>query len=276
MRAIKIFLRGFSEVMLKNNALTGLFFLAGIVYNSYPMAIGAVLGNIISTLSAVALKYNSDDINNGNYGFNGVLVGIASIFFLGLNMPSILLLTIGSILSTLIMKKLSGKKLPPLTAPFVISTWIILIVAIVLKLFVPTATLFTSNNQFQLVQSASYGFGQVMFQGNIVTGILFIIGLFVSSWTVGLFALFGSLFGATLALVFKLPIDLINVGLFGFNAVLCGIAFSNNKFKSLLPAAAAILLSVLIMFGMLKTNSITLTAPFVLATWIVKLVTDKK
>ena len=115
-----------------------------------------------------------------------------------------------------------------------------------------------------------------MFQGNIVTGILFLAGLFVSSWTVGLFALFGSLFGATLALIFKLPMDLINVGLFGFNAVLCSIAFSDLKLKSLVPAAAAILLSVLIMFGMMKTNSITLTAPFVLATWIVKLVLDKK
>ena len=276
MRAVKIFLRGFSEVMLQNNALTGLFFLAGIIYNSYPMAIGAVLGNIVSTMTAVFLKYKKEDLNNGNYGFNGVLVGIASVFFLGLNVPSIILLIVGSILSSLIMKWLSENKLPPLTAPFVISTWIILIVAIVLKLFVPTPTLFTNTNQFQLVQSVSYGFGQVMFQGNIVTGILFLAGLFVSSWTVGLFALFGSLFGATLALIFKLPMDLINVGLFGFNAVLCSIAFSDLKLKSLVPAAAAILLSVLIMFGMMKTNSITLTAPFVLATWIVKLVLDKK
>ncbi|EKD43307.1 MAG: Urea transporter [uncultured bacterium] len=276
MHTIKIFLRGFSEVMLQNNAVTGLFFLAGIIYNSYPMAIGAVLGNIISTYLAVILKYNNDDIIAGNYGFNGVLVGIASVFFLGLNAPSIALLVIGSLLSTLVMKKLSGRNLPALTAPFVISTWIILVMAIILKLFTPSTTSFVSTQSFLLLQTASEGFGQVMFQGNVVTGILFLIGLFVSSFTVGLFSLFGTLFGAILAMIFQFPMDMINIGLFGFNAVLCGIAFSGKNIKSLLPAAASILLSVLIMFGMLKLNIITLTAPFVLATWIVKLIPVKK
>lgn len=276
MRAVKIFLKGFSEVMLQNNTLTGLFFFGGIAYNSYEMAVGAALGNIVSTLTAVYLKYNNDDIDNGNYGFNGVLVGIAAVYFLGLGIWPICLLIIGSILSTLIMKQLSGKKMPALTAPFVISTWIVLIVAIIFKLFVPSATSFVSTQSFQLLQSTSYGFGQVMFNGNVVTGILFLIGLFVSSLTVGMFGLFGSLFGATLAMIFQFPMDLINIGLFGFNAVLCGIAFSGLKLKNIIPAAASILLSVLIMFGMLKFNLITLTAPFVLATWITKLALAKK
>ena len=78
---IKIILRGISQVFLQNNIFTGLLFLIGILYNSRLMALGALLGVIISTITAILLNYNKKDINNGLYGFNGTLVGIALLFF---------------------------------------------------------------------------------------------------------------------------------------------------------------------------------------------------
>ena len=78
---IKTILRGVGQVMLQNNALTGLLFLAGIFYNSWLMGLGAIAGNFISTISAKFLKYSEEDIKNGLYGFNGTLVGIAIWFF---------------------------------------------------------------------------------------------------------------------------------------------------------------------------------------------------
>ena len=74
---IRTILRGVGQIMLQNNALTGLIFLAGIFYNSGLMGCGALFGNIISTSSAKLLKYPKEDIENGLFGFNGTLVGIA-------------------------------------------------------------------------------------------------------------------------------------------------------------------------------------------------------
>ncbi|NCA77090.1 MAG: hypothetical protein EOM90_12225 [Alphaproteobacteria bacterium] len=95
---ITTILRGVGQVMFQNNALTGILFLAGIFYNSWLMGLGAIAGNIASTITAKVLKYSDEDIKNGLYGFNGTLVGIIT-----------------------------------LTAPFVIATWTTLLVQSRLK-----------------------------------------------------------------------------------------------------------------------------------------------
>ena len=69
--------RGIGQVMFQNNALSGLLMLIGIACNSWQLAILAIAGTIVSTLTASLLKYNKRDIRDGLYGFNGTLVGIA-------------------------------------------------------------------------------------------------------------------------------------------------------------------------------------------------------
>ena len=61
------------------------------------------------------------------------------------------------------------------------------------------------------------------------------------------------------------------MGLFGFNGVLCGIAFSNKKWSSLILAIASIVISIFLIYGMMNLGIITLTSPFVLSTWLVLL-----
>jgi urea transporter len=53
---LKIISRGISQVMLQNNIITGLLFLIGIFYNSWLMGIGALIGVLISTLTAFILE----------------------------------------------------------------------------------------------------------------------------------------------------------------------------------------------------------------------------
>lgn len=120
--AYKIILRGMSQVMLQNNWLTGLLFFAGVFYNSWLMGIGAVVGAAVSTYTAYVLNYNKEDVANGLYGFNGILVGIAVLFFYELTFLTILLLIVGSIFSSVIMNFMHEKKLKPFTFPFVLST----------------------------------------------------------------------------------------------------------------------------------------------------------
>lgn len=69
--------RGVGQVMFQNNALSGVLMLAGILLNSWQMALLAIVGNVVSTLTACLSGYSREDIRNGLYGFNGTLVGIA-------------------------------------------------------------------------------------------------------------------------------------------------------------------------------------------------------
>lgn len=265
--SIKTILRGVGQVMLQNNALTGLLFLVGIFYNSWLMGLGALGGTIISTLSAIFLKYSKEDIKNGLYGSNGTLVGIAVLFFFGINIATAITIIIGVALSTVIMHEMK-KRIPAFTAPFVIATWIVILGIKLLNLAPFLASSSLQDSAINPLSGTTMGFGQVMFQGNIVTGLLFLLAIVISSRTAALYALYGSLLGGLFAILLAFPITSINIGLFGYNAVLCGIALGTFKWRAFIFATFAILLSVLLNYGLGQIGVITLTAPFVLATWV--------
>lgn len=271
---IKIILRGVGQVMLQNNALTGLLFLVGIFYNSWVFGLGALFGNIISTFSAKFFGYSKENIEKGLYGFNGTLVGIAIFCFFGFNFISISAIIIGAILST-IMMHIINKKIPAFTAPFVVSIWIIIIGITLLNLSPIITQFLAQNNSLNLFSGITMGFGQVMFQANVITGILFFAGIIVNSPVSAFFALYGSLLGGLFAMFLSFPVSMINLGLFGYNAVLCGIALGDRNRNAFWFATLAIILSVLINFYLDKIGIITLTAPFVLATWIVLFLKNK-
>lgn len=271
MKNIKVILKGIGQVILQNNAWTGLFFLLGISYNSWIMGLGAILGTFIGTISAKILKYSKDDIENGLYGFNGTLVGVAVYYFFHFNFYTLVAVIIGSILSTIIMHEIK-KKIPAYTAPFVLATWIVLFIIGLLKL---APSIIYSNlifNSFNYISSLFTGVGQVMFQGNVITGLLFLIGILINSRKSALYAIYGSTLGALFALLISLPLSSINIGLFGYNAVLCGIALEGRGSKNFIFTTVGILLSVLLNLWMGNIGIITLTAPFVISTWIILIV----
>ena len=57
--------RGVGQVMFQNNALSGLLMLIGIACNSWLLAVLAVVGNLISTLTAWLLGYDRQEIEDG-------------------------------------------------------------------------------------------------------------------------------------------------------------------------------------------------------------------
>jgi urea transporter len=265
MDLLKVFFRGIGQVMLQKNALTGLLFLAGLFYSSWLMGLCAILGSAISLLAAITLNYDKHQINDGLYGFNGALVGIALTFYFEFNLLLIALIVIGAIVSSILMNLMLRNKLPAYTFPFILTTWILIFIIrcfdlIPLRILEP---LFATQPDF--IFAVSMGFGQVMFQASIVTGIIFFLAIIVNSRRAAFFALGGAVIGALVAFAISLPLSMINYGLFGYNAVLCGIAFADKKKLSWLFALISIGLSVGITFGM---PAFALTAPFVVATWI--------
>ena len=263
-----IVLKGLGQIMLQENAVTGLLFLIGIFYGSFIMGAAALLAVVCGTTTALLLKYEKSEIDKGLYGFSAALVGVAAILFLKHVLISWIIIIIGSALATVLQHLFIKRKIPAFTLPFVLVTWIILLFAnnyfagIISELPVATAS---TNNNFTFVFK---GYGQVIFQDSLVSGMLFFLAVFIGSPISALYGLAGAMLSAVIAFNLSAPASDISLGLFSYNAVLCAIVFAGNQIKDGFLVLIAVLLSLAISFLMLKFNIIQLTFPFVLASCI--------
>ena len=233
--ALLILGRGIGQVMFQNNALSGLLMLVGILLNSWQMALLAIAGNVVSTLAAYFSGYSREDIRNGLYGFNGTLV-------------------------------VSG-----FTAPFIISVWILLVACnwMMPSLLLPSGDAVTAQT-LSFLQAFCLNIGQVMFQGNtVLAGVFFLLGILVNSRINGLYTILGALLPIPFALLLGVDYAALNAGLMGYNGVLCAIALGDKTWKGGVWAVMVVLLSVLLQIGGMEWGITTLTAPFVVAVWIV-------
>lgn len=264
--------RGIGQVMFQNNALSGLLMLIGIFLNSWQMGISAVSGNIISTLTAHFSGYGRDDIKNGLYGFNGTLVGIATGIFIELSLASLLLMAVASCISTWIVRLFSFQRsLPGFTAPFILSVWILLEFCtwIVPDMLLVSDTVTDTTQGIDYFQALGFGIGQVMFQGNIWTGLLFLVGVLVNSRAAAFYTVIGVLLPIPLAILLGIDAETLNMGLMGYNGVLCAIALGDRTLKSLVWASCSVLLSVVLQIIGMNLEITTLTAPFVVSVWVI-------
>ena len=264
--------RGIGQVMFQNNALSGLLMLIGIFLNSWQMGILALSGNIISTLTAHFSGYGRDDIKNGLYGFNGTLVGIAVGVFMELSLGSLLLMVVAACISTWIARLLNlQRSLPGFTAPFILSVWMLLGFCswIMPDILLVSDTVTDATQGINYFQTFRFGIGQVMFQGNIWTGLLFLIGILINSRTAAFYTVIGALFPIPLAILLGIDAETLNMGLMGYNGVLCAIALGDRTLKSLVWDSCSVLLSTLLQIIGMNLEITTLTAPFVVSVWII-------
>lgn len=268
MRFTQTILRGIGQVMFQNNIYSGILFLGGIFYNSWLLGLATLLGTLISTATAQLLKYPKQDIQDGLYGFNGALTGIAVFCFFEVNLITILALILGAVFSTLIMHFFK-KLMPPFTAPFVVVSWLVIYSLVFLFKFPLISSLAPNENDLHIFTATANSFGQVMFQENVITGILFLLAIFINNKLMALYALFAAVLGSMSGWVFGESVDHINSGLLGYNAILCAIALCGKKRSDFLWITGGIILSTFLNIVLAKTGIITLTAPFVLATWII-------
>lgn len=120
------------------------------------------------------------------------------------------------------------------------------------------------------LQAFCLNIGQVMFQGNtVLAGVLFLLGIMVNSRINGFYAALGAGLPIPFALLLGVDDTVLNAGLMGYNGVLCAIALGDKTWKGGAWATVAVLLSVLLQIGGMKWGITTLTAPFVVAVWIV-------
>lgn len=278
--------RGIGQVFFQENALTGALFALGIALSSPLMAVGAVVGSAIGTAVAWKLKYDPAELRGGIYGFNATLVGIAAFFFFPPGVLLIGLMIAGCAVSTPVTRVMrSYVPFPTYTSPFIVTTWGLFFLAKSLGLvpdpgadpLVPNGT-----SHFYLVATL-HGIGQVMFQGSIWTGLFFLLGIAVSDRMHAWLVLIGSVVGMLVAayvfsfgadaidpdkMIPRKAFDVIRLGLYGFNATLAPVALFLWR-KSLIAPLLGMILTVPLTEFVPLFGVPALTAPFVLATWIV-------
>ena len=120
------------------------------------------------------------------------------------------------------------------------------------------------------------GISQVFLINSWVTGILFLIGLYLSNKWAALWASIGSMVSLLTGMYFQgAGNDIVN-GLYGFSPVLTAIAlgctFYRPNLRTAIWALLGVLVTVFIQAGMdilmLPFGIPTLTAPFCIATWL--------
>jgi urea transporter len=285
---ILVVFRGIGQVFFQENALSGAMFTLGVALSMPVQAVGLVVGAVIGAATAWVLKFDQGGLKAGIYGFNSALVGIATLFFFEPAAVSLALLAAGSVAAALLTRAARGYvPFPTYTAPFVVTTWVVFFVGRALGA-VPVEgypALLPNPTLPFAVEATAHGVGQVMFQGSLWTGLLFLLGIAVSDRCHAAWVLAGSVVGMLVAshhttaalraidperLVERGLFDNIALGLYGFNATLAPVALYLWR-KSLIAPVLGMLLTVPLTELVPLLGLPALTAPFVLVTWIVLL-----
>ena len=284
---VLVVFRGIGQVFFQENALTGALFVLGILLSSPLMALGAVVGSVIGTTTAQLLKFDKAELVAGIFGFNATLVGIASFFFFQPGPASIGLMIVGCVAAA-IVTRLARQYLPfpTYTGPFVVVTWVVYFLGKSLNAASvdPAAGPLVANIPTNFaIEATAHGIGQVMFQGSLWTGLLFLVGIAINDRVHAGWVLLGSIVGMLLAshhvteatrsldperLIERDMFKNIALGLYGYNATLAPVALFLWR-RSVIPPLLGVLLSVLLTELVPLLGLPALTAPFVLATWVV-------
>jgi len=268
-KGLKSTLISLAQIMLQPSIGVGIVFLIGSAINSLPLAIFGLIGSATGVLTAVIVGHSSKDIQNGLFGFNGALVGFGLGYYYGPQLSLVIFVLLGAAGSVIVMQYMHLKRVQPFTFPFVITTWSIMLLFAETGWFEVVSWPIDDVGELKFMHALARGVGQVFFQEYVITGFLLVTAITLNNWVEGIFAICASCIGVMLAFFLGLPTDTINLGLFGYNGVLCAIVFAGKTLRNVVTALIAILISFLIYRGVVFAGVPALTFPFVLTTWII-------
>ncbi|MBK5355178.1 urea transporter [Pseudomonas sp. TH41] len=261
-------LNGFSQIFLQRHPLCGLLCLLAILFTAPFLLGGALLGGVAGLLTAQRRNYAKADRQAGLFSYNGVLLGLLlSLYFPWSAMLPLVIIAAGGLSAMLTeqwLKRARDHHCPPAyTAPFVGMSWLLLLFAAPQH---PAPLL--EMNTLNLLAASLKGLGQVMFLGHPLAGALIAIGLLIADRRAFLWALLASAAGLGFALLHHETSSAL-LGLNSYNPVLAALAFSHVRRQPWLPLLG-IALAVLLTPAFAALGLATLTAPFILACWLIR------
>ncbi len=263
-------LRGIGQIFLQRSAGCGLAVLAAMALQAPQLALACALGALVATLAGRRL-HEAQALDDGLFGFNGALAGLGVLIVLAPGPLAWALVVAASLLATALLLFLR-RRLPvsPYTAPFVLVTWGVMALATVAPLAPATPIVSVDVGWSEVANGILRGIGQVVFLDHPMAGALCLLGLLLAGPRVAVTALIAATAGLALARALGFPDAPAALGLYGYNAVLTVIALLPRiqvKGQRWIVVAAAVL-TVLLVRGVQLLGLPALTAPFVLATWL--------
>ena len=290
-------LRGAAQVMLQNNPLTGLLFLAGLAWGAVSagmpqVAVGALVGLVVATGTAIYIGVDEPSLRSGLYGYNGVLIGVALPTFLKANPLLWAYLVFGAAVSVVVMLAIANLVktwgISALTSPFVLTTWLLLLATHAftgLRISSLPATWFSSDSSGRVRAGTGWRMGdqrsafggvpslpywRCRYRGHLSRGACrqFDLGSGVCAGRFDACRHRRAWMGA--------DSNAVAAGLFGFNPVLTAIAIG-TVFYTPQPRVAVytivgtiftVIVQAALNIAVMPFGIPTLTAPFVLATWL--------
>jgi len=297
MRFVDVNLRGIGQVMFQDNPLSGLLFFVAIGWGSFvagmpQVAIGGLVALLAGTLTAQWLRVDAAGLAAGLYGYNAYLVGLALGTFLAVSPLFWIYVALGgavSVVATLgTANVFKTWGVAALTAPFVLTTWLLLLATYAFTAIdgsgLPMSAEITPLDPAaanplafgDFVQGVLKSISQVFLKASVLAALLLLAGLAVNSLAAAAFALAGAVVAVVTGHLLGAESDLITGGLMGFSPVLTAIALGAVFYKpSPRVAVYAMVGTVFTVVVQGAMNVVvapfgipTLTAPFVLVSWL--------
>ena len=119
-----------SQVVLVDNALGGALIVLGLFLAHWKVGLAAVLGTVLESLVGMVTGEEMESFYHGLIGYSGVLtaIALAAVFLKGTWQPWVAAVA-GAILSVPVAYLIQDMGIPVYTWPYVITTWIVLMVA---------------------------------------------------------------------------------------------------------------------------------------------------
>lgn len=285
---IKTVFVGVGQIFLQENFLSGMLIFLGILFSSESLALGLIVGSLVGTLSAIVLKYDISKIKAGLYGFSPALVGVVLPFIFEPNIWVFLLIIPACFLTTLFTEFGMNRGWRLFTFPFILASWVFVPILTLLSFASHTSSavsLVELNPMYEILNhlienvgghpsftedflGAFHGYGQVIFQGTMLAGVLFFLAVYIETPIAAVYGIIASFIAVAFAHILRDPNGDIQAGIYSFNAVLCAIVFAGTKKMDGFWVFISVILSVIIHNLMNKYGIPAYTFPFVLATWI--------
>ncbi len=249
---IKLFLRGipnsYAQVFFSDNRIFAIILMLVTFIDLYAGIMG-LLSVVVTNLVGFILGFDRRIISKGLFGFNSLLVGLALGVFFKPDILLIIIVSLGAILTLLIsvsMQGVIGKyTLPFLSIPFLLSVWIMtLATREFTALGISERGIYTFNDLYMIGGGTLVGLyewwnalsiaqslriylislGAILFQYNVLSGIILAIGLFYYSRISFSLSLIGFYTAYIFYELIGANISELGYSYIGFNYILTAIA----------------------------------------------------
>lgn len=259
-----VLLRGSGQILFQPSAVTGVIFLALILWQAPWAAAVCLAGLVGATLTARRLEAGSAAYLEGAGGFNGALFGLALWTFAAESWLLVPVALLGGAASSVVRWLLLRRtSLPPFTAPYVLVGWI----------SIPVAVAWLGNAESLAGASnppataALANSAQVLFLTSPWVGVGVIAAVAAHSVAAATWITLASLLAWAASLASPSPSEPIAHGLLGYNAMILAAALHARGTRVSI-AAIGVVVSVWVSAAMLHFGLLVLSAPFVATAWL--------